>query len=279
VRVVETPETITVINEAGKTAVTGLSVRAGGSVDFTASCSINHTAILSEDTDYSWGVTGNIGTIDANGKFTAADVTADGNITVTAGGKTVAIPIKTYQTGSFDDVRTTSWYYDAVEYVNGQGLITGTGTRQFSPGANISRAMMATVLWRMAGKPAAAGTAAGFSDVASGSWYSEAVAWAQSTGVVTGYSDGTFNPTGDINREQMAAMLYRYETLKNGAPASSGSLAAYTDAGKVSSWAKDAMTWCVTNGIITGTTDTAVSPKTTATRAQCAAIIQRYMTK
>ena len=279
VRVVETPETITVINEAGKTAVTGLSVRAGGGVDFTASCSINHTAILSEDTDYSWGVTGNIGTIDANGKFTAADVTADGNITVTAGGKTVAIPIKTYQTGSFDDVRTTSWYYDAVEYVNGQGLITGTGTRQFSPGANISRAMMATVLWRMAGKPAAAGTAAGFSDVASGSWYSEAVAWAQSTGVVTGYSDGTFNPTGDINREQMAAMLYRYETLKNGAPASSGSLAAYTDAGKVSSWAKDAMTWCVTNGIITGTTDTAVSPKTTATRAQCAAIIQRYMTK
>jgi len=279
VRVIATPGSITVINEAGNSVVTGLSVKAGNTVDFTASCSLNHTAIVSGDESYTWGVTEGLGVIDASGRFTAADTTGEGNITVTAGGKTVSVPVKVYNTGSFDDVFTNAWYYDPVEYVNAKGLLTGTGNRVFSPNAKISRGMLATVLWRMAGSPAASGDVKTFSDVAAGSWYAGAVAWAQSTGVVTGYSDGTFRPGVNVDREQMAAMLYRYETIKNGAPAVSGNLSAYTDAGMVSSWAKDAVTWCVSGGIITGMTQTTVAPKGTATRAQCAAIIQRYATK
>ena len=110
--------------------------------------------------------------------------------------------------------------------------------------------MLATVLWSAAGKPAV--TSAGFSDVAPDAWYASAVAWAQSVGVAAGYADGTFHPSDSVTREQLALMLYKYESLKSGAPAKSGDLSAYTDAGSVSSWAADAVSWCVSKGYISG---------------------------
>ena len=277
VRVVSTPDSISVKNQATGAAVSSLNIRAGGSIDLTAGAAINHTSLLSGDGCYTWGVTGGIGKIDADGKFTAADITGEGSITVTAGKKTVSIPVKLFQTGSFDDVRTTSWYYDAAEYVNEKGLITGTANRTFSPNLSVSRAMMTTVLWRMAGQPDVE-NAQSFTDVAADSWYAKAVAWAQSSGVVTGYGDGVFKPNTDVTRQQMAAMLYRYECSVNGTPTVSGSLSAYPDAGKVSAWATDAMNWCISKGIISGI-DGKLVPDGTATRAQCAAIVQRYASK
>jgi hypothetical protein len=274
VTVIDTPDSITVKND-GK-AVTSLAVKAESVTDLSALAMYNHMNLYSGDEDFTWTVNGAIGTIGADGKFTACETGAQGSITVTAGNKTVTIPVTVTPNGSFDDVLKADWYYDAAEYVSAAGYITGTAPRVFSPRTEVSRAMLATVLWSVAGKPAA--TAAGFSDVAADAWYAPAVAWAQSSGVVAGYADGTFHPGDSVTREQMAAMLYQYECLKNGAPASAGDLSAYTDAPSVSSWAATAVSWCVNRGIISGMTADTIGPKGTANRAQCAVIIQKYMT-
>ena len=156
----------------------------------------------------------------------------------------------------FDDVRPTDWYAEAVEYVSAQGLMTGVGNGKFSPDTSVTRAMVWTVLARMAGENTDGGA----------TWYAKAQAWAMETGV----SDGT-NPTGSITREQLAAMLYRFE----GSPAVSGNLNAYPDANEVSDWAVDAMVWATQEGMINGIGGS-LSPKTGATRAQLATMLMRF---
>ena len=274
VTVVDTPDSITVKN--GGKAVTNLSVKAESVTDLSALAMYNHMNLYSSDENFTWAVNGSVGAIDAGGKFTAGETAAQGSIAVTAGNKTVSIPVTVTPNGSFNDVLPSDWYYNAAEYVSAAGYIAGTANRVFSPKTEVSRAMMATILWSVAGKPAA--TAAGFSDVASDAWYAPAVAWAQSSGVVAGYADGTFHPGDSVTREQMAAMLYQYECLKNGAPATVGDLTPYTDASTVSSWAATAVSWCVGKGIISGMTADTIGPGGTANRAQCAVIIQKYMT-
>lgn len=274
VRVVETPDAITVKNGSG--TVSSLTMLAGRSVDLSASAALNHVSLLGTDECFAWAVSGGIGTIDRSGLFTTADSAAAGEITVTAGTKTVTIPVTVRRTGSFDDVYSTDWYYDAAEYVNEKGLITGTAERVFSPDTSVSRAMMATILWSAAGKPSPAAPA-GFTDVAADAWYASAAAWAQENGVAAGYEDGTFRPDSSVTREQLAVMLWKYETLKNGAPASTGSLAGYSDAASASSWAAAALTWCAGRGIISGMTPTTIVPQGTAARAQCAVMMQKYM--
>ena len=157
---------------------------------------------------------------------------------------------------SYSDVRPTDWYAEAVEYVSVQGLMTGVGNGKFSPDTSVTRAMVWTVLARMAGENTDGGA----------TWYAKAQAWAMETGV----SDGT-NPTGSITREQLAAMLYRFE----GSPAVSGNLNAYPDANEVSDWAVDAMVWATQEGIINGIGGK-LSPKTGATRAQLATMLMRF---
>ena len=159
--------------------------------------------------------------------------------------------------GSFKDVPQNSWFASAVQYVTSNSLMNGTSTSAFSPNANMSRGMLMTVLARYAGESTDGGTV----------WYEKGMNWAKNKGI----SDGSA-PNRNITREQLAAMLYRYA----GEPDGAADLSAYTDAGSVSAYAEKAVQWCVKNGILTGKTSSTLAPKATATRAECAAMLQRF---
>lgn len=159
--------------------------------------------------------------------------------------------------GSFKDVPQNSWFAGAVQYVTSNSLMNGTSTTAFSPNATMSRGMLMTVLARYAGESTEGGTV----------WYEKGMNWAKNKGI----SDGSA-PNRNITREQLAAMLYRYA----GEPDGAADLSAYTDAGSVSAYAEKAVQWCVKNGILTGKTSSTLAPKATATRAECAAMLQRF---
>lgn len=159
--------------------------------------------------------------------------------------------------GSFKDVPKNSWFASAVQYVTSNSLMNGTSTTAFSPSATMSRGMLMTVLARYAGESTEGGTV----------WYEKGMNWAKSKGV----SDGSA-PNRNITREQLAAMLYRYA----GEPDGAADLSVYTDAGSVSAYAEKAVQWCVKNRILTGKTSSTLAPKATATRAECAAMLQRF---
>lgn len=169
----------------------------------------------------------------------------------------------------FGDVPQTSWFADAVKYVSENKLMNGTSTTAFSPNENMSRAMLATVLYRMSGETAEAGSS--FGDVSSSAYYAVAVNWASSKGIVNGTGTDAFSPNASITREQLAAMLYRYA----GEPSVSADLSAYTDAVSISPYAEKAVEWCVAKGILSGKSATRLAPQDTATRAECAAMLQR----
>ena len=176
----------------------------------------------------------------------------------------------------FSDVDTKAWYHGAVDYVLMNKLMTGIGNGLFAPNDNTTRAMLATLLYRMAGEPSVEGLENPFADVADGQWYTDAVIWAADKGVVSGTSATTFAPNDQITREQMVTMIWRYA----GEPESNLSvLDKYADADNVSDFAKEAMAWAISNGIVTGVGDNTLAPKNTATRAQIAAILQRFVEK
>lgn len=183
------------------------------------------------------------------------------------------VTVRVYFTNGFPftDVAPGAWYYDAVSYVYANGLMDGTSATTFAPDANMTRAMLVTILWRMEGEPVV-NYLLPFTDVDDGAWYAEAVRWAASEGIVTGVSETSFAPNAEITREQLAAILYRY----TGEPATAANLAGYADGASVSAYAVDAMSWCVEHGIITGTTATTLEPQGTATRAQAAAMLMRF---
>ena len=170
----------------------------------------------------------------------------------------------------FGDVPQTSWFADAVKYVSENKLMNGTSTTAFSPNENMSRAMLVTVLYRMSGETAEADSS--FGDVSSSAYYAAAVNWASSKGIVNGMGADAFSPNASITREQLAAMLYRYA----GEPSVSADLSAYTDAVSISPYAEKAVEWCVAKGILSGKSATRLAPQDTATRAECAAILQRF---
>jgi hypothetical protein len=177
---------------------------------------------------------------------------------------------------SYDDVTAGAWYASAVNYVTLTNLMNGSNG-SFLPNTSLNRAMMVTVLYRMAGSPEVSGTNP-FTDVADGQWYTDAVLWASQTGVTTGTSETTFSPTTALTREQLAAFFYRFAQQDSLDPIETpyADLSAYTDAGQVSPYATESVQWAVETGLITGTTDTTLSPKGTATRAQVATILMRY---
>ena len=170
----------------------------------------------------------------------------------------------------FADVPQDNWFADAVKYVSENKLMNGTSTTAFSPNENMSRAMLATVLYRMSGETAEAGSS--FGDVSSSAYYAAAVNWASSKGIVNGTGANAFAPNASITREQLAAMLYRYA----GEPSVSADLSAYTDAVSISPYAEKAVEWCVAKGILNGKSATRLAPQDTATRAECAAMLQRF---
>ena len=176
---------------------------------------------------------------------------------------------------SYNDVKAGDWYANAVNYVTLTGLMNGTGDG-FSPNLAINRGMMVTVLYRMAGSPEVTAENP-FTDVPADTWYTDAVIWASENGITAGTSETTFSPTNSLTREQLATFFYRFADFENPDPIEiTGDLTGFTDAGQVASYATDAMKWAIGEGLISGTTETTLSPKATATRAQDATILMRY---
>lgn len=171
----------------------------------------------------------------------------------------------------FMDVKTGQWFHDSVKYAYEQGLMVGTDETHFSPELDTSRAMIATILWRRAGSPEMK-KAVAYPDCDSRAYYAGAVAWGTEKGVVKGHDNGNFSPNDPITREQLAAMLWRYA----GSPAPSGSLDGFTDSGRASGWALDALRWAVERGFLTGRGDGVLAPNGKATRAEAAAMLQRF---
>lgn len=176
---------------------------------------------------------------------------------------------------SYNDVKAGDWYANAVNYVTLTGLMNGTGDG-FSPNLAINRGMMVTVLYRMAGSPEVTAENP-FTDVPADTWYTDAVIWASENDITAGTSETTFSPTNSLTREQLATFFYRLADFENPDPIEiTGDLTGFTDADQVASYATDAMKWAIGEGLISGTTETTLSPKATATRAQVATILMRY---
>ena len=172
----------------------------------------------------------------------------------------------------FLDIAPNAWYKDAVQYAYDNGLMTGVSATEFAPEATTTRAMIVSILARLEGVESA--EAAGFADVTD-EWYATAVNWAANVGVVNGYEDNTFKPNTAITREQLAAILMNYAAYKGEDVSNRADLTSYTD--QPSTWAQEAMQWAVAEGLISGVTNTELQPQGEATRAQVAAILQRYL--
>lgn len=175
---------------------------------------------------------------------------------------------------TFADVPASAWYYDAVEYVYENGLMSGVSGGWFAPNDTLTRAMLVQTLYAMEGRPAAA--SAGFADVASGDWYASAVNWAAANGVVSGVSETGFGPNNALTREQLALILYRFAQYKGYDVTGTSDLAAYADGSSVSGWAAEAMGWAVDAGLISGVGGNQIAPTGTASRAQVAQILMNF---
>ena len=173
----------------------------------------------------------------------------------------------------FIDIAPNAWYKDAVQYAYDNGLMTGVSDTEFAPEATTTRAMIVSILARLENVTSA--EAAGFADVSADDWYAIAVNWAASAGVVSGTGDGNFSPNAAITREQLAAMLMNYSAWKGEDVSARADLSAYSD--QPSTWAEETVSWAVAEGLISGVTNTELQPQGNATRAQVAAILQRFL--
>ena len=173
----------------------------------------------------------------------------------------------------FADVAADDWYADAAVYCRDNGLMSGTGAGTFSPGTPMTRGMLVTVLYRLAGSPDLSDENLGypFADVPGDSWFADGVYWARLNGVVSGYSGNAFGPNDPLTREQLAAILWRY----SGSPAAETETP-FTDGSAIASWALDAVDWAQAQGYVTGVGGNRFDPAGTATRAQVAVILMRY---
>lgn len=177
----------------------------------------------------------------------------------------------------FTDIVSTDWYYNYVHYVYSASLFNGVSETKFSPSASMTRAMLATVLYRLAGSPAVNEASGGaFTDVAADAWYASSVSWAAANGIVNGMGDGLYMPNRNVTREQMAVMLRRYASYAGISVDASSDLSGFSDAGNCSDWALEGVKWTAGTGIIGGRTDGTLDPGGTATRAEVSAMLQRF---
>lgn len=176
----------------------------------------------------------------------------------------------------FNDVSANDWFASAVDYVTGKGMMNGTADNTFSPKANTTRGMIVTVLYRLENQPST--SAASFTDVASGAYYANAVAWANANGIVSGYGSGKFGPNDKVTREQLAAILYRYAQYKkyDVSVGEDTNILSYNDAQSISSYAIPAIQWACGAGVVTGKSGSKLDPKGNATRAEVAAMLMRF---
>lgn len=230
---------------------------------------------------------GTLTVTDANGKTVALTDLGSGKYTFKMPSAKVSVGFKTTAdqpcdggkdcpSAPFTDVDTAKWYHLSVDYVLTHKMMNGVSSRAFAPNANLTRGMLVQILYNLEGKPK--GTAANFSDVQADAWYAEAVGWAAANKVVTGYADGTFRPNAAVTREQAAAILYRYAQSK-GIDVSVGentNILSYVDVQQASEYAIPALQWAVGAGVLNGKNGGRLAPTGTATRAEIAAIMQRW---
>ena len=210
----------------------------------------------------------------------AAEIDQDGSVTIPfTHASQYAIVIDTHSHAAVDvsdlfiDVAPNAWYKDAVQYAYAGGLMTGVSANEFAPEATTTRAMIVSILARLEGVESA--EAAGFIDVSADDWYATAVNWAASAGIVSGTGDGNFSPNAAITREQLAAMLMNYSAWKGEDVSARADFSAYSD--QPSTWATETMQWAVAEGLISGVTADQLQPQGNATRAQVAAILERFL--
>ena len=212
-----------------------------------------------------------------SGKYTFKMPSSKVNVAFAASGETKPCDGgKDCPSAPFTDVDTAKWYHLSVDYVLTHKMMNGVSSRAFAPNANLTRGMLVQILYNLEGKTK--GTAANFSDVQADAWYAEAVGWAASNKVVTGYADGTFRPNAAVTREQAAAILYRYAQSK-GIDVSVGentNILSYVDVQQASEYAIPALQWAVGAGVLNGKNGGRLAPTGTATRAEIAAIMQRW---
>ena len=187
---------------------------------------------------------------------------------------TVSATFRAAEQIPFTDVRTGDWWYQNVLYVYEKGLMTGTSQTTFSPQATTTRGMIVTILHRLAGSPGAGG--APFTDVSAGQYYAVSIAWAASTGIVNGYDAAHFGPNDPITREQMAAILYRYAGRMGYDTTALGDPSQFRDSGRIHAYAWTPLAWANGRGLINGKGDGVLDPTGQATRAEVAAILQRF---
>ena len=189
---------------------------------------------------------------------------------------TVKYRYKEKYNNNFVDVDTSSWYYETIKEAYNLKLMTGTDSTHFSPDKQMSRGMVATVLYRMAGAPNVTGKSK-FSDVKDGLWYSKAITWAANSGIISGYQNGKFGPDDNVTREQMAVMLRNYAMKRGLDTKTTNNLTKFKDYKNVTSYAKSAMGWAVDKGIISGANNgTRLNPTSNATRAECAKMLVQF---
>ena len=261
--------------EMGASAYPGLT---GG---FTHVSGLTYTIDPSIPSSVKTDAQGNFSSVD--GEYRVKDVKVDGKsvgavTTYKVDKLTVSTRIEVEFTNGklpFTDVRESDWFYEDVAFAYENGLFAGTSDTTFSPNASMTRAMLVTVLYRLEGQPAVNGRS-GFSDVQYNGYYEDAVTWAADNGIVNGTSAVTFSPSENVTREQMAAILCRYAQYKQYGTSASASLSAFSDAAAVSTYAKAPLSWAVAEKLVNGT-DGKLLPRASATRAQVAAILHRFV--
>lgn len=271
-------KTVTITYDANPfttTTIRDTAIRIGNQEDG----STNFTGVtLTRDDDtltFSGADSGSVVVSEGNATIESTTITPGQDVSVSFAGETEQ-PDEPASDLPYRDVRANDWFYDAMKFVSDEKLMTGTGANTFAPNLTTTRGMIVSILYRLEGGPQINGSSP-FTDVKDDDWYGDAVRWAERAGVVSGTSATTFAPNAAITREQLAAILMNYANYKHENTSARADLSKYSDAGKISSWANDVMAWAVSKGYISGMTATTLAPQGSATRAQVAAILQRYL--
>ncbi len=220
---------------------------------------------------------GSVAVTDRFGEPVAVTEQADGTYTFTMPNGQVTVTVTFEQAPlPFPDVTEGDWFYDAVRCAYENSLMDGVGDNLFAPNSETTRAQLVTILYRLAGEPEPGGDS-GFADVAAGTWYTDAVAWAAENGIVNGVSDTEFAPGDDITREQLAAILYRYAAYQGYDVSQRADLSGFGDASSIRGYAQEALSWAHAQGLVLGFEDGSLRPQGTASRAQIAAVLMRFL--
>lgn len=235
----------------------------------------NATVVISESTVVGGGSTGSAGS--SSGNTTGNKPEAENKPEAPTTEPDIPTTDSEVTLFTFSDVKESDWFFESVKFAEANKLMNGVSANKFAPMNNLTRGMLVTILYRLAGEPES--SASSFADVEASAWYSNGIAWAAENKVVNGVGDNKFAPNANITREQIALIMYNYSKLKGVDTTETQGVDAFSDADKVSDWAKDAVEWSVGAGILSGKGSGVLDPKGNATRAEIATILMRYIKK